>query len=98
MADREPLLLAADIGATKTALGLFAPAGRPLAQQTVHNSGFASFDDLVAGLPIALGFLDFKRKRAGVERLFEVTGDIEADMVKIQAFYAHITGKNPRQF
>ena len=31
MADREPLLLAADIGATKTALGLFAPAGRPLA-------------------------------------------------------------------
>lgn len=51
-----------------------------------------------AGLPIALGFLDFKRKRAGVERLFEVTGDIEADMVKIQAFYAHITGKNPRQF
>ena len=51
-----------------------------------------------AGLPIALGFLDFKRKRAGVERLFEVTGDIEADMVKIQAFYANITGKNPRQF
>ena len=51
-----------------------------------------------AGLPIALGFLDFKRKLAGVERLFEVTGDIEADMVKIQAFYAHITGKNPRQF
>ena len=48
MADREPLLLAADIGATKTALGLFAPAGRPLAQQTVHNSGFASFDDLLA--------------------------------------------------
>jgi hypothetical protein len=44
------------------------------------------------------GFLDFKRKRASVERLFEVTGDIEADMVKIQAFYAHITGKNPRQF
>lgn len=51
-----------------------------------------------AGLPIALGFLDFKRKRASVERLFEVTGDIEADMVKIQAFYANITGKNPRQF
>ena len=51
-----------------------------------------------AGLPIALGFLDFKRKRAGVEHLFEVTGDIGADMVKIQAFYADITGKNPRQF
>ncbi|MBL7866371.1 MAG: lysophospholipid acyltransferase family protein, partial [Cyclobacteriaceae bacterium] len=39
-----------------------------------------------AGLPIALGFLDFKRKLAGIEHLFEVTGDIEADMVKIQAF------------
>ncbi len=51
-----------------------------------------------AGVPIALGFLDIKRKTAGIDRLFEVSGDIKADMVKIQAFYASITGKNPRMF
>lgn len=51
-----------------------------------------------AGVPIALGFLDFKRKIAGIDRLFEVSGDIKADMEKIQGFYASITGKNPRMF
>ncbi|PKO87302.1 MAG: glycerol acyltransferase [Betaproteobacteria bacterium HGW-Betaproteobacteria-10] len=51
-----------------------------------------------ASVPIALGFLDFKRKVAGVNRLFEPSGDIEADMVKIQALYRGITGKNHQQF
>lgn len=51
-----------------------------------------------AKVPIALGFLDFKRKLAGIDRLFAPTGNIESDMVEIQAFYANITGKNPRQF
>ena len=48
-----------------------------------------------AGVPIALGYLDFKEKVAGVSRLFQPTGDISADMLEIQAFYAGITGKNP---
>ena len=51
-----------------------------------------------AGVPIALGYLDFRLKRAGVQQLFIPTGDIEADMQKIQSFYAGISGKNPRQF
>jgi 1-acyl-sn-glycerol-3-phosphate acyltransferase len=51
---------------------------------------------LGAGVPIALGYLDFRRKEAGLSRMFEPTGDIAADMVEIQAFYAGFSGKNPR--
>ena len=51
-----------------------------------------------AGVPIGLGYLDFRRKEAGLSRMFEPTGDIAADMVEIQAFYAGVTGKNPGKF
>jgi 1-acyl-sn-glycerol-3-phosphate acyltransferase len=53
---------------------------------------------LGAGVPIALGYLDFRRKEAGLSRMFEPTGDIAADMVEIQAFYAGFSGKNPGKF
>ena len=51
-----------------------------------------------AGVPIALGYLDFRRKEAGLSRMFEPTGDIAMDMVEIQAFYAGVTGKSPGKF
>lgn len=51
-----------------------------------------------AGVPIALGYLDFKRKAGGIGRVFQTTGDIQQDMLEIQQFYAGIAGKNPRQF
>ena len=51
-----------------------------------------------AGVPIALGYLDFRKKEAGLSRMFQPSGDIVADMVEIQAFYAGISGKNPGKF
>ena len=51
-----------------------------------------------AGVPIALGYLDFRKKEAGLSRMFQPSGDIVADMVEIQAFYAGIIGKNPGKF
>ena len=51
-----------------------------------------------AGVPIALGYLDFRKKEGGIGQMFQPTGDIAADMVEIQAFYAGITGKNPGEF
>ncbi len=51
-----------------------------------------------AGVPIALGFLDFRKKEGGIGPLFQTTGDIAADMVEIQAFYNGITGKNHGAF
>lgn len=48
-----------------------------------------------AKVPIALGFMDFKRKIAGVGRFFTPSGDFDADLPEIRAFYEGITGKNP---
>jgi 1-acyl-sn-glycerol-3-phosphate acyltransferase len=51
-----------------------------------------------AGVPIALGFLDYRRKVGGFGPTVGPTGAIEADMETIQAFYANITGKHSDQF
>lgn len=48
-----------------------------------------------AKVPIALGYLDYGRRRGGVARLFQPTGDYAADIMEIQAFYATITPKYP---
>ena len=50
-----------------------------------------------AGVPIVLGFLDYRRKVGGVGPVVVPTGDIEADMQAVRAFYADITGKNPEK-
>ena len=51
-----------------------------------------------AKVPILLGFLDYRRKVGGFGPTVVPTGDIEADMETIQAFYANITGKYSGQF
>ncbi|MBC3936087.1 lysophospholipid acyltransferase family protein [Undibacterium rugosum] len=53
---------------------------------------------LGAGVPIALGYLDFGRKVGGIGKMFMPTGDIVADMQEIRRFYAGIQGKHPQQF
>ncbi len=50
-----------------------------------------------ARVPIALGFLDYRRKACGIGPVIFPTGDIEADMTVIRAFYADITGKHPQR-
>ncbi len=50
-----------------------------------------------AKVPIALGFLDYKRKISGFGPLIHPTGDLEADMELIRAFYKNITGKHPEK-
>jgi 1-acyl-sn-glycerol-3-phosphate acyltransferase len=51
-----------------------------------------------AGVPLGLGYVDFKEKIGGVGKMFYPSGNIEQDMLEIRAFYAGITGKNPQQF
>jgi 1-acyl-sn-glycerol-3-phosphate acyltransferase len=48
-----------------------------------------------AGVPIILGFVDYKRKVGGLGPVFTPTGNIESDMREIQSFYSGITGKRP---
>jgi 1-acyl-sn-glycerol-3-phosphate acyltransferase len=51
-----------------------------------------------AKVPVALAFLDFKRKIGGIGKIFELSGNIEPDMREIRQFYKGISGKNPHQF
>ena len=51
-----------------------------------------------AGVPIVMAFLDYEKKVGGLGPVFKTTGDIDADMVAIKAFYAGVKGKNTDQF
>ena len=53
---------------------------------------------LEANVPIALGYLDYKKKVAGVTRLVHPTGDFEKDMQIIEAFYKDIHPKHPELY
>ncbi len=52
---------------------------------------------LGAGVPLVLGFIDYRRKFAGLGPVIEPTGDIEADMATIRAFYTGIIGRHPEK-
>jgi 1-acyl-sn-glycerol-3-phosphate acyltransferase len=47
-----------------------------------------------ADLPIQLAYIDYSDKLVGLGPLFQPTGDIDADMAVIKAFYAPFRGKN----
>lgn len=51
-----------------------------------------------AKVPIALGYLDYKNKVAGVGDVFMPTGDMQKDMKRIMDFYKPIQGKHPEKF
>ena len=51
-----------------------------------------------AGVPIVMAYIDSANKRVGVGPVFNPTGDVEADMQAIKAFYAPFKGKNADQF
>lgn len=48
-----------------------------------------------AGVPILMGYLDVSRKEAGLADFFYPTGDADADIKKIRAFYATKKGIRP---
>lgn len=51
-----------------------------------------------AGVPLGLGYMDFKEKIGGIGKIFYPSGNIDEDMALIRAFYANFVGKNPHQF
>ncbi len=53
---------------------------------------------LEAQVPIVMAFMDYSRKASGLGPIFLPTGDVDADMVRIKAFYAPFKGKNAQQF
>ncbi len=53
---------------------------------------------VLAGVPIALGYVDYGKKEAGVGKVIYPSGDIHKDMKEIMAFYKPIQGKYPENF
>ena len=52
-----------------------------------------------AGVPIALGYIDYPHKQIGLDRMFEPSGDIEADFFLLGGYYRGKVGQragNPR--
>jgi len=52
---------------------------------------------LKANVPILFGYLDYKKKNAGIGGVFYPTGDYEGDLEKIKSFYRTVTAKYPEQ-
>lgn len=49
-------------------------------------------------LPIAIGFIDYKKKQAGFLDMFYPNGNMVTDFEAIEAYYKNIVGKNPENF
>lgn len=64
---------------------------------TAWKSGFYRMAQ-EAGVPIALGFMDYASKRVGFGPSLTVTGDFAADMAKMMDFYRHVTPKFPERY
>ena len=53
---------------------------------------------LKAHVPILLAYLDYKKKEAGISKLFYPTGDVERDIRQIRAYYKEVTACHPHNF
>jgi 1-acyl-sn-glycerol-3-phosphate acyltransferase len=60
------------------------------------KSGFY-YMALKARVPIALAYIDYRKKEVGVGGYLTPTGDLEADFEQIRAFYQDKVGKDPRK-
>lgn len=67
------------------------------AKQEQWKTGFYHVA-ISAGVPIALAYMDYAKKKTGVGKIVYPTGDYEKDMAEIMAFYAEIQPKFPECF
>jgi 1-acyl-sn-glycerol-3-phosphate acyltransferase len=60
------------------------------------KSGFYKIA-LKSNVPIALGYVDYKKKKIGIGKLFTPTGDKNKDFLLVKNFYADKSGKYPEK-
>jgi len=53
---------------------------------------------LQAKVPVALGYLDYGKKEAGVSKVVYPSGDMKKDLQEIMAFYKNIVPRWPERF
>lgn len=51
-----------------------------------------------AGVPIVLAYIDYDKREVGIERTFNPTGDVEADMEAIKRYYMQFAAKYKDKF
>mgnify|MGYP002856327493 CR=1 FL=1 len=51
-----------------------------------------------ARVPVALGFIDYKKRICGVGKMMTPTGDYDKDLAEIWDFYKDIKAKHPENF
>ena len=93
-------LVAASVEAMKNAKGplqLVVPPEGTRNKTRYWKTGFY-YIAVGAQVPIVMAYMDYERRISGLGPVFHPTGDIEADMVAIKAFYAPFKGKNAGQF
>ena len=93
-------LVTASIDAIKAAAGplqLVVPPEGTRSNTRYWKTGFY-YIALGAQVPIVLAYMDYKKKISGLGPVFLPTGNIDADMLAIKAFYAPFKGKNADQF
>lgn len=80
----------------KQEFALAIPPSGTRSKVTYWKTGFYHIA-MGAKVPIVLGFLDYKRKIGGLGPTIHPTGNLDADMEHIRAFYRGITGKYPEK-
>ncbi len=53
---------------------------------------------LQANIPMALAYLDYKKKHSGIGKIVYPTGDYQKDLLQIQEFYRGITPRHPATY
>ena len=53
---------------------------------------------VLANVPVALGYLDYEKKEAGVSKVIYPSGDMKRDLKEIMAFYKDKVACKPGQF
>ncbi|MBB1072864.1 lysophospholipid acyltransferase family protein [Rhodoferax sp. 4810] len=81
----------------KSALQLIVPPEGTRSKTRYWKTGFYHIAQ-AAQVPIVMAYMDYSRKISGLGPVFYPTGDLEADMLSIKAFYAPFKGKNAEQF
>jgi len=79
------------------ALQLIVPPEGTRSKTRYWKTGFYHIA-VTAQVPIVMAYMDYQRKLSGLGPVFVPTGNIEADMLQIKAFYAPFKGKNAGQF
>ena len=93
-------LVAASVEAIKAADGpmqLIVPPEGTRSKTRYWKTGFY-YIAVGAQVPIVMAYMDYEKKISGLGPVFQPTGDLEADMDAIKAFYAPFKGKNAGQF